>query len=53
MDSTIAGILLLDGITNGAVYALLAIATVLLFLVTRVIFVPQGLLGFMRRWLNR
>jgi branched-chain amino acid transport system permease protein len=42
MDWTIAGILLLDGITNGAVYALLAIAIVLVFLVTRVIFVPQG-----------
>src|SRR5262245_56675369 len=42
MDSTIAGILLLDGIANGAVYALLAIAIVLVFAVTRVIFVPQG-----------
>jgi branched-chain amino acid transport system permease protein len=42
MDSTIAGILLLDGITNGAVYALLAIAIVLVFSVTRIIFVPQG-----------
>jgi branched-chain amino acid transport system permease protein len=42
MDFTIAGILLLDGMTNGAIYALLAIATVLVFLVTRVIFVPQG-----------
>src|SRR5262245_22559341 len=42
MDSTIAGILLLDGVANGAVYALLAIAIVLVFSVTRVIFVPQG-----------
>ena len=42
MDTTIAGILLLDGFTNGAVYALLAIAIVLVFAVTRVIFVPQG-----------
>jgi branched-chain amino acid transport system permease protein len=42
MDSTIAGILLLDGMTNGAIYALLAIAIVLVFAVTRVIFVPQG-----------
>jgi branched-chain amino acid transport system permease protein len=42
MDFTIAGILLLDGMTNGSIYALLAIATVLVFLVTRVIFVPQG-----------
>src|SRR6267142_2241999 len=42
MDFTIASILLLDGVTNGAVYALLAMATVLLFAVTRVIFIPQG-----------
>ncbi len=28
--------------TNGAIYALLGIATVLVFAVTRVIFVPQG-----------
>ena len=39
---SIAGILLLDGVTNGAVYALLALATVLVFAVTRVIFIPQG-----------
>ena len=42
MDLSIAGILLLDGVTNGAVYALLALATVLVFAVTRVIFIPQG-----------
>src|SRR3954470_23137159 len=42
MDFSIAGILALDGLTNGAVYALLALATVLLFTVTRVIFIPQG-----------
>ena len=42
MDFTIASILTLDGITNGAVYALLALATVLVFAVTRVIFIPQG-----------
>ena len=42
MDSTIFSILLLDGITNGAVYALLGLATVLVFSVTRVIFIPQG-----------
>lgn len=42
MDFTIASILALDGLTNGAVYALLALATVLLFAVTRVIFIPQG-----------
>jgi branched-chain amino acid transport system permease protein len=42
MDPSIAAILALDGATNGAVYALLALATVLVFAVTRVIFVPQG-----------
>ena len=42
MDLTIAGILALDGLTNGAIYALLALATVLVFAVTRVIFIPQG-----------
>jgi branched-chain amino acid transport system permease protein len=42
LDFSIASILALDGLTNGAVYALLALATVLLFAVTRVIFIPQG-----------
>lgn len=42
MDLSIAAILLLDGVANGAVYALLAIAIVLVFSVTRVIFIPQG-----------
>ncbi len=42
MDSSIASILLLDGLTNGAIYALLGLATVLVFAVTRVIFIPQG-----------
>ena len=42
MDSTIVSILLLDGVTNAAVYALLGLATVLVFSVTRVIFIPQG-----------
>ncbi len=42
MDSTIAGILALDGLSNGAIYALLALATVLVFTVTRVIYIPQG-----------
>ena len=31
-----------DGVTNGALYALLALALMLVFAVTRVIFVPQG-----------
>ena len=42
MDCSIASILLLDGLTNGAIYALLGLATVLVFAVTRVIFIPQG-----------
>ncbi len=42
MDSTILLFLLQDGITNGAIYALLGIALVLVFAVTRVIFIPQG-----------
>jgi branched-chain amino acid transport system permease protein len=42
VDVSIASILLLDGVTNGAVYALLALAIVLVFAVTRVIFIPQG-----------
>ncbi len=42
MGFSIASILALDGATNGAVYALLALATVLVFAVTRIIFIPQG-----------
>jgi branched-chain amino acid transport system permease protein len=42
MDLQIALLLAQDGITNGAVYALLALALVLVFAVTRVIFIPQG-----------
>ncbi len=42
MDFSIASILALDGLTNGAVYALLGLATVLVFTVTRIIFIPQG-----------
>ncbi len=42
MDFSIASILMLDGATNGAIYALLGLAIVLVFAVTRVIFIPQG-----------
>ena len=42
MDLTIAAILGLDGVTSGAIYALVAIALVLVFAVTRVVFIPQG-----------
>lgn len=41
-DPTIFPVLLADGLTNGAIYALLSLALVLVFAVTRVIFVPQG-----------
>jgi branched-chain amino acid transport system permease protein len=34
--------LLQDGVTTGAIYALLALALLLVFAVTRIIFVPQG-----------
>jgi branched-chain amino acid transport system permease protein len=42
MDISIAAILAQDGVTTGAIYALLALALVLVFSVTRVIFIPQG-----------
>ncbi|KAA3651369.1 MAG: branched-chain amino acid ABC transporter permease [Proteobacteria bacterium] len=42
MDFEIAMLLGQDGVTNGAIYALLALALVLVFAVTRVIFIPQG-----------
>jgi branched-chain amino acid transport system permease protein len=42
MNPDIALLLAQDGITNGAIYALLALALVLAFAVTRVIFIPQG-----------
>lgn len=42
MDISIAAILAQDGVTSGAIYALLALAFVLVFSVTRVIFIAQG-----------
>lgn len=42
MDLTILLFLVQDGITNGAIYALLGFALVLVFAVTRIIFIPQG-----------
>ena len=42
MNFDIALLLAQDGLTNGAIYALLALALVLVFAVTRIIFVPQG-----------
>ncbi len=42
MDLSIAALLAQDGITNGAIYALLALAIVLVFTVTRVVWIPSG-----------
>ncbi len=42
MTADIAAILAIDGIATGAVYAWVAIGTVLIFTVTRVIFIPFG-----------
>ncbi len=42
MNFDIALILFQDGVTSGAIYALLAMAILLVFTVTRVLFVPQG-----------
>jgi branched-chain amino acid transport system permease protein len=43
VDSTILWTLVADGIVNGTIYALLAIGLVLVFVVTRVILLPQGI----------
>ena len=42
MDSMIFWTLVVDGVVNGTIYALLAIGLVLVFVVTRVILLPQG-----------
>lgn len=42
MDLQIAMLLAQDGIVNGAIYGLMALALVLVFSVTRIIFIPQG-----------
>lgn len=42
MDLQIASILAVDGIATGAIYVLIALGTVLIFSVTRVMFVPFG-----------
>ncbi len=42
MDMQIATILAVDGIATGAIYVLIALGTVLIFSVTRVMFVPFG-----------
>ncbi len=42
MNAEIVFWLVQDGVTNGAIYALIALALLIVFSVTRVIFVPQG-----------
>ncbi|MCB1899765.1 branched-chain amino acid ABC transporter permease [Cognatazoarcus halotolerans] len=42
MNLQIAMLLGQDGMTNGAIYALLALSILLVFTVTRVLFIPQG-----------
>jgi branched-chain amino acid transport system permease protein len=42
MNAQIAAILAIDGIASGAIYVLIAIGLVLVFLVTRVLYVPFG-----------
>jgi branched-chain amino acid transport system permease protein len=42
MNSQIAAILTIDGIATGAIYVLIAIGFVLIFTVTRIVFVPFG-----------
>jgi len=42
MDATVFSMLAIDGTTSGAVYALLAMTIVLVFAVTRVLFIAQG-----------
>jgi branched-chain amino acid transport system permease protein len=42
MSSQIALFLVQDGVTTGAIYVLLAMALVMVFLVTRVLLLPQG-----------
>src|SRR5581483_2759372 len=42
MNSQIAAILAMDGVATGAIYVLIALGFVLIFAVTRVIFVPFG-----------
>jgi branched-chain amino acid transport system permease protein len=42
MNSQIAAILTIDGVATGAIYVLIALGFVLIFVVTRIIFVPFG-----------
>lgn len=42
MNFQIAMLLGQDGMTNGAIYALLALSILLVFTVTRILLIPQG-----------
>lgn len=42
MNFQIAMLLGQDGVTNGAIYALLALSILLVFTVTRILLIPQG-----------
>jgi branched-chain amino acid transport system permease protein len=42
VNAFVAAYLTQDGLANGAIYCLLALALVLVFAVTRIIFIPQG-----------
>lgn len=42
MNATVAALLVQDGLTSGLIYALLAVSIVIVFLVTRVLWVPAG-----------
>jgi branched-chain amino acid transport system permease protein len=42
MNGTVFAILVQDGIISGAIYALVALSLVVVFTVTRIIFIPQG-----------
>ena len=42
MNAQIAAILAIDGLASGAIYVLIAIGLVLVFVVTRVLYVPFG-----------
>jgi branched-chain amino acid transport system permease protein len=42
MTFDIGAILFQDGLANGSVYILMAVALVLVFTVSRIVFVPQG-----------
>ncbi|MGE0678918.1 branched-chain amino acid ABC transporter permease [Pseudolabrys sp.] len=42
MNATVFAILVQDGVISGAIYALVALSLVLVFTITRIIFIPQG-----------